>query len=40
MAFKYWKMAAEQGEANAQGNIGHMYYAGEGVQKNLDEAFK
>ena len=30
-ALKEWRVLAEQGHANAQGNLGNMYYAGYGV---------
>ena len=33
-------MAANQGNAIAQNNLGAMYYAGEGTRKNKAEAFK
>ena len=39
-AIKWYKKAAEQGDADAQFNLGVMYENGEGVTKNLQEAFK
>ena len=37
----YWyKKAAVQGSAEAQFNIGSLYYLGEGVTKNYEEALK
>ena len=34
------RQAADQGDANAQFNLGHMYYNGEGVPKDDAEAVK
>ena len=31
---------AEQGDANAQNNLGHMYEQGRGLLKNLREAYR
>ena len=39
-AVKWWKEAAEQGEAKAQGKLGYCYANGEGVGKDLTEAAK
>ena len=39
-AFEWYKLAAEQGHAHAQYNLGLMYNYGRGVPKNLVEAFK
>jgi tetratricopeptide (TPR) repeat protein len=35
-----YRKAAEQGEINAQYNLGTMYYIGQGVPKGYAEAFK
>jgi hypothetical protein len=35
---KWWRKAADQGNADAQRELGSMYYSGEGVSKNLIEA--
>jgi len=35
----YYKLAADQGYAIAQCNIGQCYFRGEGVQKDSDKAF-
>ena len=32
--------AAEQGVATAMSSVGDMYYAGDGVEENLEEAYK
>ena len=37
-AFRLFKKAAEQGQANAQYNLGLMYYNGEGVTRDLKQA--
>lgn len=37
-AKKYWLMAAEQGDIEAQNNLGFMFYNGNGVQKDYTEA--
>jgi hypothetical protein len=39
-AFKWYKKAAEQGEANAQNNLAFMYNKGEGTPVNKAEALK
>ncbi|MBN2143302.1 MAG: sel1 repeat family protein [Candidatus Aureabacteria bacterium] len=39
-ALKEWKPLAEQGDAQAQHNLGVMYGKGKGVQKSDAEAFK
>ncbi|MDB3966611.1 sel1 repeat family protein, partial [Porticoccaceae bacterium] len=33
-AVKWYRKAAEQGDANAQYNLGFMYYNGEGIPEN------
>ena len=40
MALKYWKPLAEQGNAEAQFNVGLMYYEGDGVEQDYAEAAK
>ncbi|KGB92594.1 tetratricopeptide repeat protein [Burkholderia cepacia] len=37
-AFKWYRLAAEQGDANAQNNLGLMYENGQGVRKDDAEA--
>jgi TPR repeat protein len=37
-AVKWFNKAAEQGFADAQHNLGYMYYNGCGVEKDVDEA--
>jgi len=37
-AFKWYKKAAEQGDAYSQCNLGYMYYKGLGVEENYEEA--
>ena len=37
-AVKWYRKAAEQGDASAQYNLGLMYLDGEGVRKNTSEA--
>ena len=37
-AVKEFTKLAEQGDANAQANLGYMYYAGEGVPQNFETA--
>ena len=37
---KWYRIAAEQGDARAQNNLGFAYLYGEGVLKNLKESFK
>ena len=39
-AVKWYRKAAEQGDAEAQYNLGVMYDKGEGVPKNNVEAYK
>ena len=39
-AFKWWKKAAEPGNANAQVNLGAMYADGKGVTKDYVKAYK
>ena len=39
-AVKWFRLAAEQGFANAQYNLGVTYREGQGVAKDFDEAFK
>ncbi len=39
-AYKCYKMSAEKGNANAQYNLGFMYYNGYGVLKDYKKAFK
>jgi TPR repeat protein len=39
-AIKWYKLAAEQGDAKAQNKIGEYYYYGNGVEKNFYEAVK
>lgn len=39
-ALRLWRPLAEQGDAGAQGLIASMYYNGEGVSQNYDEALK
>lgn len=39
-AVKWFTLAAEQGEANAQSNLGVMYAKGEGVPENDKTAVK
>ena len=40
LAFKYFKLAAEQGDAGAQCNVGNKYYLGTGVEQSFTEATK
>ena len=37
-AYELFKTPAEQGNANAQYNLGVMYYSGEGVKQNYKKA--
>ena len=37
-AFRLWKVLAEQGNAEAQGNLGYMYDNGEGVSQDNAQA--
>ena len=39
-ALKWWRKAAEQGDAEAQFNLGGMYQRGEGAEKDYAEAVK
>ncbi len=39
-AVKWYRKAAEQGNANGQNNLGLMYYHGTGVAKDMVEARK
>jgi TPR repeat protein len=39
-ALKWYRKAAEQGEANAQSNLGVMYHEGEGTARDYAEAVK
>ena len=39
-AVRWYRKAAERGNAYAQFNLGLSYYYGEGISKNLDEALK
>jgi TPR repeat protein len=39
-AAKWWKKAAEQGDATSQHNIGVAYYDGNGVVKSFEEAVR
>ena len=39
-AFKGWKLAAEQGDVEAQYNLGLTYANGEGVPQDLEAALK
>jgi TPR repeat protein len=39
-ALREWKPLAEQGDADAQFNLGVMYYKGEGVLQNYKESVK
>ena len=40
VAVKWYRRAAEQGDANAQYNPGFMYHYGQGVQQDYAEAVK
>ena len=37
---RYFELAADQGNANAQFNLGFQYYIGEGVDQDYDKAFQ
>ena len=37
---RWYRKAAEQGDATAQNNLGHMYSKGQGVPQNFVEAEK
>jgi len=39
MAIKWWRIAAEKGEPNAELRLGTAYLYGQGVRQNADEAF-
>ena len=39
-ALKWYRLAAEQGDANAQCSLGVMYYEGQGVQQDYKAAIK
>ena len=39
-AIKWYRMAADQGHAQAQYNLGVMYYYGQGVSQNTSEALR
>jgi TPR repeat protein len=39
-AIRYWGPLAQRGDGSAQYNIGRMYARGEGVQRDLPEAYK
>jgi TPR repeat protein len=39
-ALNWFRKAAEQGLASAQGNLGYMYHNGKGVPQNYAEAIK
>ena len=39
-AVKWYRLAAEQGDAAAQYNLGVCYYNGDGVAKNRDTAIR
>ena len=39
-AIKWWRLAAEQGDNEAQCNLGVMYYEGIGVPQDYEEAVK
>ena len=39
-AFKWFKMAAEQGNIESQFYLGLLYYNGEGVNQDIKKAFK
>ena len=38
-AMKWWRKAADQGYAEAQFDVGHMYWFGEGVSKDLVQSY-
>lgn len=40
LAVTEWKKLAEQGDKNAQINVGYAYYSGVGVQKDLEQALR
>ncbi len=37
---EYFRLAVDQGNANAQFNLGFAYYVGQGVEPDYDEAFR
>ena len=39
-AMKWYRMAADQGDANSQCAVGRMYYQGKGVPQNTSEALR
>ena len=39
-AAKWYRAAAEQGDALAQANLGQLYFDGRGVEFNLEQAYK
>ena len=39
-AMKWFRMAADQGYAQAQGSLGFMYYEGQGIPQNTSEALR
>ena len=39
-ALKWWSKAANQGHTEAQGQLGFMYYEGQGVPQSYEEALK
>ena len=39
-AFEWYQKAANQGDADAQYNVGYMYYQGQGVAKNFAKAIE
>jgi hypothetical protein len=39
-ALTWYRLAAGQGDINAQGNLGHMYAHGEGVRQDCAEGLK
>ncbi len=38
-ALKWYKMAAENGDRDAQSELGYLYYSGRGVTQDLEQAF-
>ncbi len=39
-AFRFFRLAVEQGDADGQCGLGEMYYGGEGVPQDYAEAIK
>jgi len=39
-AVRWWRMAAEQGKADAQSSLGYMYDQGNGVQQDYAQAVR